>query len=35
MTTAPMEYDPSLSKTGVQVVPLLMVFQTPPEATPT
>src|SRR5262249_54638044 len=25
----------SLSKTGSQVVPLLVVFQTPPEATPT
>src|SRR5215213_10496602 len=31
-TTQPIEYDPSLSKTGVQVTPALVVFQTPPEA---
>ena len=29
---APIEYEPSWSKTGVQVVPLLTVFQTPPDA---
>src|SRR6266496_710461 len=28
----PIEYDPSRSNTGVQVVPLLIVFQTPPDA---
>ena len=33
IVTHPMEYDPSPSKTGVQVVPLLVVFQTPPEQT--
>src|SRR5437773_288968 len=32
MTTVPTEYDASLSKTGVQVVPELVVFQTPPDA---
>jgi len=31
----PMEYEPSLSNTGIQVVPELMVFQTPPEETAT
>src|SRR5687768_6972451 len=30
-----MEYDASLSKTGVQVVPAFTVFHTPPEAAPT
>ena len=34
-TIAPIEYDASLSKTGVQVVPAFTVFQTPPLATPT
>ena len=29
---APIEYEPSRSNTGVQVVPSLTVFQTPPEA---
>src|SRR5215831_5209152 len=29
---APIEYEPSRSKTGVQVLPLLMVRHTPPEA---
>src|ERR1700682_6381183 len=33
--TQPIEYDPSPSNTGVQVVPSFTVFQTPPEATPT
>jgi hypothetical protein len=28
----PIEYDPSRSNTGVQVVPLFTVFQTPPDA---
>src|SRR5262245_4493567 len=28
----PIEYEPSPSKTGVQVVPALVVFHTPPEA---
>ena len=32
---APIVKDPSLSKTGVHVVPALTVFQTPPEATAT
>src|SRR5246127_3407020 len=32
---SPMVETASLSKTGSQVVPLLTVFQTPPEATPT
>src|SRR6516165_5202902 len=32
---SPMVETPSLSNTGSQVVPLLTVFQTPPEATPT
>src|SRR3954463_1771477 len=31
ITTTPMEYDPSLSKTGAQVVPALVVFQTLPD----
>src|SRR5436853_5702958 len=31
-TIAPIEYEPSRSKTGVQVFPLLAVLQTPPEA---
>ena len=35
MVTQPIEYEPSLSKIGVQVVPLLAVFQTPPEPTAT
>src|SRR5215469_753435 len=35
MAISPAVETPSLSKTGSQVVPLLMVFQTPPEATPT
>src|SRR6478672_11274493 len=35
MTTVPMEYDASLSNTGVQVVPALVVFHTPPDATAT
>jgi hypothetical protein len=30
-----MEYEPSPSKTGVQVVPAFSVFHTPPEATAT
>src|SRR5215831_5068400 len=35
MAMSPMVETPSLSKTGSQVVPLLVVFQTPPEAVPT
>ena len=35
MTTAPTEYDASFWKTGVKVMPALVVFHTPPEATPT
>src|SRR5215469_1379627 len=35
MAMSPMVETLSLSKTGSQVVPLLVVFQTPPEATPT
>jgi len=35
MVTAPMEYEPSPSNTGVQDVPLFSVRHTPPEATPT
>src|SRR5689334_11430601 len=35
ITTVPIEYDPSLSNTGVQVVPALVVFHTPPDATAT
>src|SRR5689334_13481779 len=35
MAMSPMVETDSLSKTGSQVVPLLVVFQTPPEATPT
>src|SRR5215467_11482737 len=35
MAMSPIVDTPSLSKTGSQVVPLLVVFQTPPEATPT
>src|SRR5262245_29808250 len=35
MAMSPMVETASLSKTGSQVVPLLTVFQTPPEATPT
>src|SRR5579862_681971 len=35
MAMSPMVETGSLSKTGSQVVPLLVVFQTPPEATPT
>src|SRR5439155_1538301 len=31
-TIAPIEYEPSRSKTGVQVLPLLTVLQTPPDA---
>src|ERR1051326_3664214 len=31
-TIAPIEYEPSRSKTGVQVFPLLMVLHTPPDA---
>src|SRR3979490_634065 len=31
---SPIVDTPSLSNTGVQVVPLLVVFHTPPEATP-
>src|SRR5687767_4065545 len=34
ITTDPTEYAPSFWKTGVNVVPALVVFQTPPEATP-
>src|SRR5262245_30073824 len=34
MTTVPIEYEPSWSKTGCQVVPSLSVRQTPPDATP-
>src|SRR5215469_1474309 len=34
MTTVPIEYEPSCSKTGCQVVPSLSVRQTPPDATP-
>ena len=33
--TQPMEYEPWPSKMGVQVVPALSVFHTPPEPTPT
>ena len=32
ITTVPTEYDGSLSNTGVQVVPELVVFHTPPDA---
>ena len=35
MTTVPIEYDASLSKIGVQVVPAFVVFHTPPDATAT
>src|SRR5690349_8082971 len=35
MAMSPIVETASLSKTGSQVVPLLTVFQTPPEATPT
>src|SRR6266700_5392346 len=35
MATSPMVETPSLSNTGSQVVPLFVVFQTPPEAVPT
>ncbi len=35
IATQPMEYEPSPSKIGVQVVPALSVFQTPPEAAAT
>ncbi len=35
MATQPIEYEPSPSKTGVQVVPALVVFHTPPEAAAT
>src|SRR5579859_486561 len=35
MATSPMVDTASLSNTGVQVVPLLVVFHTPPAATPT
>jgi len=35
MVTQPIEYDDCLSKIGVQVVPALVVFQTPPDATAT
>src|ERR1051325_11544914 len=31
-TTVPTEYEPSPSKTGVHVVPALMVFHNPPDA---
>src|SRR5215470_18052604 len=34
MTTVPIEYEPSCSKTGCQVVPSLSVRHTPPDATP-
>ena len=34
-STQPIEYEPTLSNSGVHVVPSLTVFQTPPEATPT
>src|SRR5262245_37039830 len=34
MVTVPTEYVPSFWKTGVKVVPALVVFQTPPDATP-
>ena len=33
--TQPVEYDPSPSNRGVQVVPSFTVFHTPPDATPT
>src|SRR5688500_5013833 len=35
MTTVPTEYELSRSNTGVHVVPALVVFHTPPAATPT
>jgi hypothetical protein len=35
MTTLAIEYDASLSKTGVHVVPAFVVFHTPPDATAT
>src|SRR5438874_2546646 len=35
MTTVPIEYDASLSNTGVHVVPALMVFHIPPDAAAT
>src|SRR5689334_16341744 len=35
MAMSPTVETPSLSKTGSQVVPLFVVFQTPPEAVPT
>ena len=35
MAMSPIVDTPSLSKTGSQVVPLFVVFHTPPEATPT
>ena len=34
IVTVPIEYEPSFWKTGVKVVPALVVFQTPPDATP-
>ena len=34
IVTVPIEYDPSFWKTGVKVVPALVVFHTPPDATP-
>ena len=34
ITTVPIEYEPSFWKIGVNVVPALVVFQTPPDATP-
>ena len=35
ITTVPMEYEPSPSNTGVNEVPALTVFHTPPDADPT
>src|SRR5690242_401512 len=35
MTTVPIEYEASLSKMGVHVVPAFVVFHTPPDATAT
>ena len=34
MVKAPIEYAPSFWNTGLQVIPALPVFHTPPEATP-
>src|SRR6185503_355320 len=34
IVTVPIEYDPSFWKTGEKVMPALVVFHTPPEATP-